>query len=160
MNWFNVKINNPNELNMIIGQSHFIKTVEDVAEIMATRCPHIEYGFAFCEASQDRLVRVCGNKEELKKLAIENALSVGCGHSFIMFIDKGFPINVIPALKDCQEIVNIFCATANPVEVIVCQTDLGRGIMGVIDGETPLGVEGDEDVKKRKDFLRMIGYKH
>jgi len=159
VNWANVKINNPDNLNLILGQSHFIKTVEDLQEIMATRCPQIEYGFAFCEASQDRLVRTCGNNPKLIELSSSNAMAIGAGHSFIMFIDKGFPINILPALKDCQEIVNIFCATANPVEVIICETEQGRGIMGVIDGQSPLGIENDADVKKRKDFLRMIGYK-
>jgi adenosine/AMP kinase len=154
-----VKIENPDELNFILGHSHFIKTVEDVHEALVNTVPNIKFGLAFCEASQDRLVRWSGTDDELIKLARENAQNLAAGHSFIVFLKDAFPINVLRTIKQVPEVCRIFCATANPVEVIVAKTDLGRGIMGVIDGLTTVGIETDEDITKRKEFLRMIGYK-
>ena len=154
-----VKIENPDELNFILGHSHFIKTVEDVHEALVNTVPNIKFGLAFCEASQDRLVRWSGTDDELIKLAQKNAQNLAAGHSFIVFLKDAFPINVLRTIKQVPEVCRIFCATANPVEVIVAKTDLGRGIMGVIDGQTTVGIETDEDITKRKEFLRMIGYK-
>ncbi|MEA1973247.1 MAG: adenosine-specific kinase [Candidatus Cloacimonadota bacterium] len=153
------KIKNPNELNFILGQSHFIKTVEDLYEIMVNSSPGIKFGLAFNEASGPRLVRKDGNDPELIRLAVENIKKIGAGHSFIIFMEEGFPINVLPAIKNCREVVNIFCATANPVEVIVAKTEQGKGVLGVIDGGSPLNTELDSDVTARKQFLRKIGYK-
>lgn len=149
----------PEEVNLIFGMSHFIKTVEDLHEAMATAAPGIKFGIAFCEASQDRLIRKSGNDEEMIALATENIQKVGAGHSFLIMMSGGFPINVMRSVRAVPEVCRIFCATANPVEVIVAESDLGRGVLGVIDGQSPLGVEKEEDVKKRKDFLKMIGYK-
>jgi adenosine/AMP kinase len=154
-----IKIENPDSLNMILGMSHFIKTVEDVHEALVTTVPNIKFGLAFCEASEKRLVRWSGTDDSLIELAKKNALSIGAGHSFILFFKDCFPINVMPALRNVTELVNLFCATANPVEVIIAETELGRGIMGVVDGMPPLGVEGEKEIQERKDFLRMIGYK-
>ena len=155
-----VTIEKPLELNFILGQSHFIKTVEDVHETLVTAVPNIKFGLAFCEASGKCLVRTTGTDDELTKLAELNALAIGAGHSFILFLDDGFfPINILNALKMVPEICRIFCATANPTQVIVAETDQGRGIMGVVDGLSPRGVESEDDVAWRKDFLRMIGYK-
>lgn len=154
-----VKIENPDELNFILGHSHFIKTVEDVHEALVNTVPNIKFGLAFCEASQDRLVRWSGTDDELIKLAQENARNLAAGHSFIVFLKDAFPINVLRTIKQVPEVCRIFCATANPVEVVVAKTDLGRGIMGVIDGLTTVGIETDEDIAVRKDFLRKIGYK-
>ena len=154
-----VSIENPDELNLILGHSHFIKTVEDIHEVMVNTIPGAKFGLAFCEASQDRLVRWSGTDDALITLAQENAMKIGAGHSFILFMKDAFPINVLRALKQVPEVCRIICATANPLQVIVVKTDQGRGIMGVVDGFSPLGIESDEDIKKRKDFLRMIGYK-
>ena len=154
-----VKIDKPEELNFILGQSHFIKTVEDVHETLVQTVPGIQFGLAFCEASGPRLVRWTGTDDGLIELAKKNATNIGAGHSFILFLGNAFPVNVLPALKNVSEICRIFCATANPTQVIVTETEQGRGILGVVDGEPPLGIEGDEDIKKRKDFLRTIGYK-
>lgn len=154
-----VKIENPGELNFILGHSHFIKTVEDIHEALVNTVPNIKFGLAFCEASQKCLVRWSGTDNELIKLAQDNAMKLSAGHSFIVFLRDAFPINVLRAIKQVPEVCRIFCATANPVEVIVAKTDLGRGIMGVIDGLPTLGIETEEDIKERKDFLRMIGYK-
>ena len=155
-----VTIEKPLELNFILGQSHFIKTVEDVHETLVTAVPNIKFGLAFCEASGKCLVRTTGTDDELTKLAELNALAIGAGHSFILFLGDGFfPINILNALKMVPEICRIFCATANPTQVIVAETDQGRGIMGVVDGLSPRGVESEDDVAWRKDFLRMIGYK-
>jgi len=154
-----VAFDKPEEINLIFGMSHFIKTVEDLHEAMATAAAGIKFGIAFCEASQDRLIRHSGNDEAMEKLAVDNLQKVGAGHSFLIMMEGAFPINVMHAIRAVPEVCRIFCATANPVEVIVAETNLGRGVMGVIDGETPLGVESDEDVEKRKGFLRMIGYK-
>lgn len=139
--------------------SHFIKTVEDLHEALVTAAPGIKFGIAFCEASQDRLIRRSGNDEEMERLAIENLERVGAGHSFLVMMSGAFPINVMHAVRAVPEICRIFCATANPVEVIVGETGLGRGVLGVVDGFTPLGVENEEQIAERKGFLRMIGYK-
>jgi uncharacterized protein len=154
-----VQIEKPEETNFILGQSHFIKTVEDVYEALVTSVPGIQFGFAFCEASQKCLVRWCGTDEEMIKLAKKNAMNLSAGHVFILFLKNVFPISVLQTIKNVQEIVRVFCATANPTQVILAETEQGRGVMGVIDGESTLGIEGDEDIKERKDFLRMIGYK-
>jgi uncharacterized protein len=155
-----VKIEKPAEYNIIIGQSHFIKTVEDIHEAMVNSVPGIKFGVAFCEASGARLVRVSGTDEEMQRLAAENALAIGAGHSFVLMLAEGFyPINVLGSLRTVPEVVGLFCATANPVEVIVAETDAGRGVLGVVDGETPLGVEDDEGAAWRKGLLRTIGYK-
>jgi len=154
-----VKIQKPSEINVIIGQTHFIKTVEDLYELLVGAVPNIAFGFAFCEASGACLIRAEGTDEELKKLAIENARALGAGHSFILFLRNAYPINVLNAIKNMQEVCSLFCATANEVEVIVAQSALGRGILGVIDGSSPKGVEAEKDISWRKDFLRKIGYK-
>jgi len=154
-----VKVKNEEELNIIIGQSHFIKTAEDIYEAMVNSVPNVKFGVAFCEASADRLIRVEGNDDDLKKLAAENALAISAGHSFFIVMKDAFPINFLRAIKDVPEVCGIFCATANPVEVIIAETDGGRGILGVIDGATPLGIEGPEGEQWRKEFLRKIGYK-
>ncbi len=155
-----VSIDKPEALNFVLGQTHFIKTVEDVHEAMVTAVPGIRFGLAFCEASGARLVRRSGTDEALVDLAVRNARAIGAGHSFIVFLGEGyFPINVLNALKSVPEVCRIFCATANPTEVIVAQSEQGRGILGVIDGEPPLGVEGEDDVAWRKGLLRQIGYK-
>ena len=145
--------------NLILGHSHFIKTVEDVYEAIVNTAPQMKFGIAFNEASQERLVRADGNDDELQDLAVRNARAVGAGHAFVIVMREGFPINITGRLKDVPEVCRIICATANPVEVIVAETEQGRGILGVVDGLTPVGVETDEQVKARKDFLRTIGYK-
>lgn len=152
-------IEKPDEVNLILGQSHFIKTVEDLYEAVAGSVPGAKFGLAFCEASADRLVRVEGTDEQLKDLAAKNALSIGAGHSFIILLRDCYPINVLNAVKSVPEVCTIFCATANPVEVIIVESALGRGILGVIDGSSPAGVEGPEDVKHRTGLLRKFGYK-
>ena len=154
-----VKIENPNNLNMIIGMSHFIKTVEDIYEVMVTSIPFAKFGFAFCEASEKCLIRSAGTDEELVKLAKENANNLSAGHCFVLFIKDAFPINVLPALKNVPEVCRIFCATANPVEVIIAESEQGRGILGVIDGFKSKGFETEEDIAWRKNFLRTLGYK-
>jgi adenosine/AMP kinase len=160
MNLTTVKIDKPEETNFILGQSHFIKTVEDMHETLVTSVPDIMFGLAFCEASGKCLVRWSGTDTQMIELAKNNALAIGAGHSFILFLGTGFfPVNVLNAIKSLPEVCRIFCATANPVEVIVAETDLGRGIAGVIDGFSPSGVEGEEDIAWRKGFLRQIGYK-
>ena len=145
--------------NIIVGQSHFIKTVEDVAEIMNSSVPGVEYGLAFCEASGPCLIRTEGNDEKLIGQAAECARQVGAGHSFYLIMRKAFPINVLNQIKACQEVARIFCATANPLQVLVVQTDQGRGIVGVVDGFSPKGVEGSQDKQARKEMLRTFGYK-
>jgi adenosine/AMP kinase len=160
MHLVTVKIEKPDEINFILGQSHFIKTVEDVHEALVGAVPGIKFGLAFCEASGKCLIRTSGSDAEMIRLATENALAIGAGHSFIIFLGEGFyPINVLNTLKSIPEICTIFCATANPVQVIIAQSELGRGILGVIDGSSPLGVEDEEGIAWRKSFLRMIGYK-
>ena len=154
-----VAIENPDGLNLILGQSHFIKTVEDVYEIMVTTVPMAKFGLAFCEASDKCLVRHAGTDDELLELAKKNAFNLSAGHCFIIFMKDMFPINVLNAIKGAPEVCRIFCATANPVEVIVAETDLGRGILGVIDGFKSKEIETEADIRTRKDFLRKIGYK-
>jgi adenosine/AMP kinase len=154
-----VKMEFPEEANIIIGQTHFIKTAEDLYEVMISAVPGIKFGLAFNEASGPCLVRAEGNDPELKALAIKNVKAIGAGHVFVVVLKDAFPINVLNAIKNCPEICSIFCATANEVEVVIAQTNLGRGVLGVIDGNSPKGVETDKDVQERKEFLRMIGYK-
>ena len=155
-----VKIDKPLEVNFILGQSHFIKTVEDIHEALVTTVPGIKFGLAFCEASGKCLIRKTGTDPDLEEMAVKNAIALAAGHSFILFLGEGFfPINLLNAIKNVPEVCQIFCATANPTEVIIAETELGRGILGVIDGESPKGVEAEEDIIWRKDFLRMIGYK-
>ncbi len=155
-----IKIEKPEETNFVLGQSHFIKTVEDVHEALVNSVPGIKFGVAFCEASGKCLVRFSGTDEASLELAKKNALAIGAGHSFIVFLGEGFfPVNVLKAIQDVPEVCRIFCATANPTEVLVAVTEQGRGILGVVDGSSPLGVEGEEDIAWRKSFLRKIGYK-
>jgi len=154
-----VKVDVPEGVNVILGQAHFIKTTEDIYEALVSGAPGIKFGLAFCEASGDRLVRVEGNDEELRKLAAEAAMRVGAGHFFVAYIKGACPINVLNSLKMVSEVVTLFCATANPVQVIVAETDQGRAVLGVVDGFRPVGVESEEDVRKRREFLRKIGYK-
>ena len=155
-----IPIDKPEPLNFILGQSHFIKTVEDLHEALVGSVPGIKFGLAFCEASGKCLIRWSGNDPELIALAQNNARAIGAGHSFIVFLGEGFfPINVLNAVKGVGEVCRIFCATANPTQVIVAQSDQGRGILGVIDGFSPQGIEGETDIEWRRSFLRMIGYK-
>lgn len=155
-----VRIEKPETINFILGQSHFIKTVEDLHEALVNAVPGIKFGVAFCEASGKCLVRWSGADEAMIELAKKNALAIGAGHSFIIFLGEGFfPINVLNAVKAVPEVARIFCATANPTEVLVAQTEQGRGILGVVDGSAPQGVEAEEDIAWRKTFLRKIGYK-
>ncbi len=155
-----VSIEKPEEINFVLGQSHFIKTVEDIHEVLVGTVPGIRFGLAFCEASGKCLIRWSGTDEQMIELAQKNAQKIGAGHSFIVFLGSGFyPINVLNALRSVPEVCRIFCATANPTQVIVAQTDQGRGILGVVDGSSPKGIEGEEDIAWRKNFLRQIGYK-
>jgi adenosine/AMP kinase len=154
-----VSIDKPDDLNVIIGQAHFIKTVEDLHEALAGVGGQLKFGIAFCEASGPCLVRRSGNDDALVELATRNASTVGAGHSFFVFLRDGFPVSVLNQLKQVPEVCHVFCATANPVEVLVAETDLGRGIVGVVDGFVPAGVESDADVADRKALLRAIGYK-
>ena len=159
MEFKTVKIEKPADLNFILGQSHFIKTVEDLYEAIVQTVPGMKFGIGFCESSGPALVRYAGNDARLIELAQKNALALACGHSFIIFIDGGFPVNILNAIKTVPEVCGIYCATANPVEVIVAETDQGRGIMGVIDGVKTKGLEAEADIKARKELLRKIGYK-
>ena len=160
MELLTVRIQKPDDVNFILGMSHFIKTAEDVHEALVNTVPGIRFGLAFCEASGPALVRCSGTDEAMIELAKQNALAIGAGHSFLVFLAPGFyPINVLNAIKMVPEVCRIFCATANPAEVIVAQTEQGRAILGVVDGVSPKGVEGPEDVAHRKGFLRKIGYK-
>jgi len=154
-----IKIENPKEFNIILGQSHFIKTAEDIYEAMVNSVPNIKFGVAFSEASAMRKLRVEGNDQELKELASGNLMKIAAGHTFLIFMKEAFPINVLRDIKQVPEVVNIFCATANPVEVILAESEQGRGILGVIDGQSPVEVEKEEDIEWRKNFLRQIGYK-
>lgn len=154
-----LKIKKPQDVNLILGQSHFIKTVEDLYEVLVNNVPGVKFGLAFVESSGACKVRSEGNDPELKKLAQENALEIGAGHSFLIFLKNAYPINVLNAIKAVPEVCTIYCATANPVEVIIAETDSGRGIMGVVDGSKPKGIESQEDINWRKDLLRKIGYK-
>ena len=156
----NIKIEKPEAINFILGQSHFIKTVEDIHEALVSTVPGIKFGLAFCEASGKCLVRWSGTDEEMISLAKENAMEIRAGHAFILFLAEGFyPINVLNQLKAVPEVCRIFCATANPTNVVVMDVGEGRAILGVADGKRPEGIEGEEDIAWRKDFLRMIGYK-
>jgi adenosine/AMP kinase len=155
-----VLIEKPDDLNFVLGQSHFIKTVEDIHEVMVTTVPGAKFGLAFCESSGPALVRASGTDPDLVELAKKNALALSAGHSFILMLGEGlYPINFLNRIKMVPEVCRIFCATANRAQVIVAETEQGRGILGVIDGVTTKGIESEEDVQKRKDFLRMIGYK-
>ena len=154
-----VRLDFPEDGNIIVGHSHFIKTVEDLYEAVITTVPGASFGLAFNEASGPCLIRADGNDEELQQCAIKNAQALGAGHLFVLVLRKAYPINLLPRIRQVAEVCTIFCATANPVEVIVARTEQGRGIMGVIDGNSPMGVEGPEDVAERKEFLRKIGYK-
>ncbi len=154
-----VDLEKPADVNVIVGQSHFIKTVEDVYEALVTSCPNVKFGFAFCEASDKRLIRHCGTDKNLEVLAIENAEKIGAGHSFVLFLSNAFPINIMKSLKSIDEVLYLYAATSNPLKVIVLEEADQRGIIGVLDGKTPVGVEDEDDIKERKDFLRKIGYK-
>lgn len=154
-----VRIDKPADMNFIMGHAHFIKTVEDLYEAIVGTNPAMKFGLAFCEASGPCLVRTAGNDDRLTALARDNALRLAAGHTFIIFMEQGFPINILNAVKNVAEVCRIHCATANPTDVIIAETDLGRGIMGVVDGERSKGVETPDDVAKRKQFLRAIGYK-
>ena len=159
MSWDVVSVDKPDDVNVVVGQSHFIKTVEDLHEALVGVSPHLRFGLAFCEASGPRLVRRSGNDDELVDLASRNALAIAGGHCFVVMLRNGFPVNVLNPIKSVPEVCTVFCATANPVDVLVAVTPRGRGIVGVIDGEPPLGVETDEDVGERHSLLRAIGYK-
>ena len=160
MNLVTVTIDKPEDINFIFGQTHFIKSVEDIHEALVSAVPGIKFGLAFCEASGKCLVRCSGTDPEMIGLAGKNAASIGAGHSFIIFLGPGFyPVNVLNTLKMVPEVCRIFCATANPTEVVIAETGLGRGVLGVVDGSSPKGIEGEDDIKWRKDLLRQIGYK-
>jgi uncharacterized protein len=154
-----VPVEIPPDCNVIIGQSHFIKTAEDLYEAVVNSTPSAKFGIAFCEASGPRLVRVEGNDDELKRVAAENAMRIGAGHTFVVLLRNAFPVNVLSAIRAVPEVCSIFCATANELRVIVAKDGEGRGVIGVIDGKPPMGVENDENVKERREFLRRIGYK-
>jgi adenosine/AMP kinase len=149
----------PEGCNVIFGQSHFIKTVEDLYEVVVGAVPNAKFGIGFCEASGHCLVRGEGNDQALKEVAMKNAYRIGAGHTFVILLKEAFPINILNAVKMCQEVCNLFCATANPVEVILAQTDQGRGVLGVVDGALPQGIEKEDGVKWRKELLRKFGYK-
>ncbi|OYV03394.1 adenosine monophosphate-protein transferase [candidate division bacterium WOR-3 4484_18] len=154
-----VKLNIPKDANIIVGQTHFIKSVEDIGEAVASAVPGVKWGLAFNEASGARLIRYAGNDDELIEVAKENASKIGAGHTFVLIMRDAYPINIMPHLKRVPEICQIFAATANPLEVIVVRTEQGRGVLGVVDGFTPIGVEDDTEIAKRKQLLRKIGYK-
>jgi adenosine/AMP kinase len=154
-----VTVEKPEDLNVILGQSHFIKTVEDLHEALAGAVPGLRFGIAFCESSGPRLVRRSGNDPQLVELASRNAVAIGAGHSFIVFLRDGFPVNVLNQVKLVPEVCRIYCATANAVQVIIGETAAGRGILGIVDGGSPLGVESESDVEARRELLRQIGYK-
>ncbi len=154
-----VNIEKPEEINVILGQSHFIKTVEDLYEAIVTSVPGVKFGIAFCEASGPRLVRYDGNDDELVELAKKNAMAVGAGHFFVVMVKNAYPINLLNAIKQVQEVVNIYAASANPMQVIVAETEQGRAVVGVVDGATPLGYESEKEIGERKELLRKIGYK-
>ena len=154
-----VTVEKPEDMNFILGHSHFIKTVEDLHETLAESSPTLKFGIAFCEASGPRLVRRSGNDPELIDIAVRNAQAIGAGHSCIVFLRDGFPVNVLNAVKSVSEVCRVFCATANSTQVLVAETEQGRGIVGVVDGEPPLGVETDDDERDRKELLRRFGYK-
>ncbi|MDC8982265.1 adenosine-specific kinase [Mycobacterium marinum] len=159
VSWDVVSVDKPEDVNVVIGQAHFIKTVDDLHEALVGVSPSLRFGLAFCEASGPRLVRRTGNDAELVDLATDTALAIAAGHSFVIFLREGFPVNILNPVKAVPEVCTIFCATANPVEIVVAATPRGRGIAAVIDGQTPLGVETDVDVTERRELLRAIGYK-
>ncbi|TKJ29203.1 MAG: hypothetical protein CEE40_09185 [Chloroflexi bacterium B3_Chlor] len=159
MELLTIKIDKPEDCNVILGQSHFIKTVEDLHEALVNSVPGVKFGVAFCEASGPCLVRASGNDPELTSLAQDSAFALSAGHTFIIFIREAYPLNVLGAIKHVPEVCSIFCATANPIEVIVGETERGRGVLGVVDGLRSKGIETEDDVAERKDFLRKIGYK-
>jgi adenosine/AMP kinase len=159
MQMSSVRIEKPDDMNFILGHAHFIKTVEDLYEVIVQTNPAMKFGIAFCEASGPCLVRHAGNDERLVEIAQRNALRLAAGHSFLIFMEQGFPVNILNAVKTVPEVCRVYCATANPTEVIIAETAQGRGILGVVDGERSKGVEAEEDIRKRKDFLRKIGYK-
>jgi adenosine/AMP kinase len=154
-----VRIDVPDGCNIILGQTHFIKTAEDLYEIIVSSVPHAQFGIAFTEASGPCLIRKEGNSPELIEVCVKNLQEIGAGHVFLITLRDAFPINILNQVKSCQEVCGIFCATANPVEVVVAGTGQGRGVLGVIDGYSPKGVEGEADIRARKEFLRKIGYK-
>ena len=154
-----VQMEIPEDANLILGQAHFIKTAEDLYEVMINAVPDIKFGLAFCEASGPCLIRAEGNDDALKAAAIFNAQALGAGHTFVVLIQNAFPVNVLNGIKQCREVCSVFCATANPVQAVVAETEQGRGLLGVIDGFPPKGVETGEDVQVRRAFLRKIGYK-
>ena len=154
-----VKIEKPDDMNFILGHSHFIKTIEDLHEAIVQTNPAMKFGAAFCEASGPTLVRFTGNDEALIGLAKKNALAIGAGHSFIVFMREGFPVNILNVVKNIPEVCRVYCATANPTEVVIAETDQGRAILGVVDGYRTKGIESEADIRTRKDFLRKIGYK-
>ena len=159
MNLSSVAIEKPDDLNVVIGQAHFVKTVEDLYEALVGSSPHLRFGVAFCEASGPRLVRRSGNDADLIELATRNAQLIGAGHCFVVLLREGYPVNVLNALKAVPEVCTIYCATANPLEVVIAESDLGRAVVGVVDGSPPLGVESEDDVAERMALLRRIGYK-
>ncbi|MEO0081534.1 MAG: adenosine-specific kinase [candidate division WOR-3 bacterium] len=159
MELLTVALDKPDDVNIILGQTHFIKSVEDLYETMVTGVPAAKFGLAFCEASGPCLVRHTGTDSELEALAVKNAQAIAAGHSFIILMRGCFPINVLNAVKSVPEVCSVFCATANPVRVVIADDGSGRGVLGVIDGEKPKGVEGEKDIVQRKEFLRRIGYK-
>jgi len=159
MNLSTVRIQKPEEMNFILGHSHFIKTVEDLYEAIVQTNPVMKFGIAFCEASGPALVRYVGNEQKLIELAQKNAMAIGAGHTFIIMLEGGFPVNILNAIKNVPEVCGVYCATANPTEVIIAETDQGRGILGVIDGIKTKGTETEEDITNRKQLLRKIGYK-
>jgi hypothetical protein len=154
-----IKIKKPDDVNVILGQSHFIKTVEDLYEALINNVPGIKFGLSFVESSGACKIRSEGNDPDLKKLAQENALEIGAGHSFLILLKNAYPINVLNAIKAIPEVCTIYCASANAIEVLIAETDNGRGILGVVDGLKPKGIESNEDIAWRKEFLRKIGYK-
>ena len=154
-----VQMTLPQDSNIILGQSHFIKTVEDLYEIIITSCPHVKFGIAFSESSGPCLVRIEGNDDSLRRIAAENAMALKAGHTFVILLKDAFPINFLNAVKSCSEVCGIYCATANPLQVLVGETPQGNGILGVVDGSSPQGIEGEDDIRNRKEFLRKIGYK-
>ncbi|TET19680.1 MAG: hypothetical protein E3J78_05270 [Candidatus Cloacimonadota bacterium] len=154
-----IEIDNPQSFNLILGQSHFIKTVDDVHEALVSAVPGVKFGFAFCESSDKRLIRFTGTDDEMMELATKNAMNISSGHSFILFIKNAYPINFLRILRDVPEIVGFYCATANPLKVIIGVDGEQQGILGVLDGFKPLGIEDEEGMKERKEFLRKIGYK-
>jgi len=154
-----VPIEKPENTNIILGQSHFIKTVEDIYELLITTIPGVKFGLAFCESSGPCLIRHCGTDVELEALAVKNALAIGAGHSFLIILGNAYPINVLNGIKQIQEVCSIYCASANPVKVVIAEDETGIGILGVIDGEKTKGVEGEKETAARKEFLRKIGYK-